>query len=63
MPTTTDGTCWLPAIASIIARSSGELYMMARTPRKIAGKIDRPIAASRSAVGTSTARDGAARAP
>ncbi len=45
----------LPAAAWIIARSSWELYMIARTPRKIGPKIDSPIAGSRSAVGTSTA--------
>ena len=51
-PTTTPGTSELPATAWIIARSSGELYMIARTPRKIGPKIDSPTAGSRSAVGT-----------
>ena len=51
-PTTTDGTLWLPATAWIIARSSGELYIRARTPRKIGPNIDSPTAGSRSAVGT-----------
>ncbi len=37
--------------------------MRARTPRQIGPKIDRPTAPSRSAVGTSRARDGAARTP
>ena len=40
------------------ARSSFELYMMPRTPRRIGWKIVTPSAGSRSAVGTSTARSG-----
>jgi len=63
MPTTTPGTWWLPETAWIIARSSGELYMTARTLRNSGWKIERPIVASRSAVGTKTARPAAARAP
>jgi len=47
----------------IIARSSGELYITARTARNTGPKIDRPIVSSRSAVGTSTARAAAARVP
>ena len=39
-----------------MARSSSELYMMARTPRRIGANSERPSADSRSAVGTSTAR-------
>ena len=39
-PTTTPGTSALPAIAWISARSSNELYMNARTPRKN-GREDR----------------------
>ena len=42
----------LPATAWIIARSSGELYMIARTPRNTGANIASPIAGSRSAVGT-----------
>ena len=57
-PTTTPGTVSLPETAWIIARSSGELYISARTLRNIGWKIDRPIVASRSAVGTRIARDG-----
>ena len=40
-----------------------ELNMIARTPRKIGRNIASPIAGSRSAVGTSTARSGTMRAP
>ena len=58
MPTTTPGTSELPATAWIIARSSDELYMIARTPRKIGPKIDSPTAGSRSAVGTRIALRG-----
>ena len=63
MPTTTPGTDSLPETAWIIARSSGELYMIARTLRNSGWKIDRPIVWSRSAVGTRIARAaGGARA-
>ncbi|MNC93145.1 hypothetical protein D3C83_97060 [compost metagenome] len=58
----TPGTCSLPDSAVMAARSSNELYMMARTPRKIGWKIRSPIDGSRSAVGTSTVRSGAMRA-
>ena len=63
MPTTTPGTALLPETAWIIARSSGELYIIARTLRNNGWKIDKPIASSRSAVGTRIARPPAARAP
>ena len=45
------------------ARSSGELYVIARTPRSTAPKISSPSAGSRSVVGTSTARSGATWEP
>ena len=37
MPTTTPGTDWLFETPWMSARSSNELYMNARTPRKIGG--------------------------
>jgi len=49
--------------AWIIARSSGELYINARTLRNSGWKIDKPMVASRSAVGTRIARAPAAREP
>ena len=62
-PTTTPGTSWLPEIVWIISRSSGELYIRPRTLRNSGWKIDKPMVASRSAVGTRIARAPAARAP
>jgi hypothetical protein len=53
----------LPATAWIIACSSGELYMTARTPLKTGPKISSAIAGSRSAVGTSTDLEASRRAP
>jgi hypothetical protein len=63
MPTTTPGTASLCETALIIARSSGELYITARTLRNSGWKIDNPIVRSRSAVGTRIARPAAPRAP
>ncbi len=63
MPTTTPGTVSLPDTALISARSSCELYMSARTERKLAPKMRSPSAGSRSAVGTSTARGPVTRMP
>ena len=47
----------------MMARSSGELYISARAARNTGAKIDRPSAASRSAVGTRIALCGTRRTP
>ena len=57
------GTCSLRVAFWIIARSSYELYMIPRTPLNIGPNIDRPMAGSRSAVGTRMALPGSRRAP